>query len=70
MKTQAAKAYFEAENFAKAGELSFEVNKQKPTVDTLLLEAKVKNKQKDIASAIELLRKAEDILKGKELLWT
>jgi len=35
-----------------------------------LLEAKVKHEKKDFNSAIKLLKKAEQILEGKELLWT
>jgi len=70
MKTLAAKASFKAGGHIRAAELSREVNRQRPTVDTLLLEAKVKHKKKDFNSAIKLLEKAEQILEGKELLWT
>ncbi len=70
MKTLAAKASFKAGGHIRAAELSREVNRQRPTVDTLLLEARVKREQKDFNSAIKLLEKAERILEGKELLWT
>ena len=70
MKTLAAKACFKAGGHIRAAKLSREVNQQRPTVDTLLLEAKVKREEKDFNSAIELLEKAEQILEGKELLWT
>ena len=70
MKTLAAKASFKAGGHIRAAELSREVNRQRPTVDTLLLEAKVKHEKKDFHSAIKLLEKAEQILEGKELLWT
>jgi glycosyltransferase involved in cell wall biosynthesis len=70
MKTLAAKASFKAGGHIRAAELSREVNRQRPTVDTLLLEAKVKHEKKDFNSAIKLLKKAEQILEGKELLWT
>jgi glycosyltransferase involved in cell wall biosynthesis len=70
MKTLAAKASFKAGGHIRAAELSREVNRQRPTVDTLLLEAKVKHEKKDFNSAIELLNKAEQILEGNELLWT
>jgi glycosyltransferase involved in cell wall biosynthesis len=70
MKTLAAKASFKAGGHIRAAELSREINRQRPTVDTLLLEAKVKHKKKDFHSAIKLLEKAEQILEGKELLWT
>jgi hypothetical protein len=70
MKAQAAKAFFKAGGHARAAGLSCEVNQQRPTVDTLLLEAKVKREKKNLVSAIELLKRAEQILEGKELLWT
>ncbi len=59
MKTMAARAYFEAGDRAQAGRLSREVNRLRPAVDTLLLEAKVRRRQRDFAGAIELLRQAE-----------
>jgi glycosyltransferase involved in cell wall biosynthesis len=70
MKALAAKAFFKAGGHARAAKLSCEVNRQRPTVDTLLLEAKVNREEKDFNSAIELLGRAEQILEGKELLWT
>jgi len=70
MKTLAAKASFKASGHIRAAELSREVNRQRPTVDTFLLEAKVKHEKKGFNSAIKLLKKAEQILEGKELLWT
>ncbi len=70
MRTQAAKAFFKAGSHARAAKLSCEVNQQRPTVDTLLLEAKVKREKKNFDSAIELLKRAEQILEGRELLWT
>jgi glycosyltransferase involved in cell wall biosynthesis len=70
MKTLAAKASFKAGGHIRAAELSREVNRQRPTVDTLLLEAKVKREEKDFNSAIKLLEKAKQILEGKELQWT
>ena len=70
MRTRAAKAFFKAGDHARAAELSCEVNQQRPTVDTLLLEAKVGREKKFFESAIELLERAEQILERKELLWT
>ncbi|OHB79352.1 MAG: hypothetical protein A2Z25_15815 [Planctomycetes bacterium RBG_16_55_9] len=58
----AAKAYFKAGEHARAAELSRRVNQQWPTVDTLLLEAKLKREEKDFNSAIELLKAAEQTL--------
>jgi glycosyltransferase involved in cell wall biosynthesis len=62
MNTLAARAFFKAGEHARAAELSHRVNQKRPTVDTLLLEAKVKREQKSPGSAIELLRTAEQIL--------
>jgi glycosyltransferase involved in cell wall biosynthesis len=70
MKSLAAKASFKAGRHIRAANLSHEINRQRPTVETLLLEAKIKREQKDLSSAIKLLEKAEQILEGKELLWT
>jgi hypothetical protein len=47
-----------------------EVNQQRPTVDTLLLEALLCRGKKKFTPAIELLKNAEHILEGNELLWT
>jgi len=65
MKALVAKAFFKAGNHARAAQLSSYVNQQRPTVDTLLLEAKVEREKKKFNSAIELLKKAEQILEGK-----
>jgi hypothetical protein len=62
MQRLAAKAFFKAGEHTRAAELSHKVNRQLPTVDTLLLEAKVKREQKSFDSAIELLRTAEQML--------
>jgi len=64
MKTMAARAYFEAGNVALASRLSQEVNRTRPAVDTLLLEAKVRRQERDFAGAIGLLREAERRLAG------
>ena len=70
MKSMAAKAFFKAGGHSKAAELCCEVNARRPTVDTLLLEAKVRREKKNFNSAVELLERAKQILEGKELLWT
>ena len=64
MKRLAAKAFFKAGNHIRAVELSQSVNRQRPTVDTLLLEAKIKREKKDFDSAIKLLKTAEQILEN------
>ncbi|MBL7145160.1 MAG: glycosyltransferase, partial [Phycisphaerae bacterium] len=66
MKVWAAKAFFNAGSYTRAAELSCEVNQQWPTVDTLLVEAKVNREKKDFNSAIGSLNQAEQILEGKE----
>lgn len=70
MKSLAADALFRAGRYEKAAELCRQVNQSRPTVDTLLLEAKLKKKQKDFNSAVELLENAKSILEGKNLVWT
>jgi len=62
MQSLAAKAFFEAGDHARAAELSHNINRRRPTVDTLLLEAKVNRQKNNFDSAIELLKIAEQIL--------
>ena len=64
MKARAARAYFHAGNPAGADRLSREINQVRPTVATLLLEAKVCREQRDYVRAIRLLSQAEDWLSG------
>ena len=64
MKRLAAKAFFKAGDHNRAAELSQSLNRQLPTVDTLLLEAKIKRKNQDFDSAIKLLKTAEQILEN------
>jgi glycosyltransferase involved in cell wall biosynthesis len=64
MRALAAKALYKAGSLTGALKLSSEVNQQRPTVNTLLLEAKVNREKKDFSSAIELLERAEQILEG------
>jgi tetratricopeptide (TPR) repeat protein len=64
MKALAARALFKSGNYARADELSSEINRQRPTVNTLLLEAKLKRKKKNFRSAVQLLKRAEKILEG------
>jgi hypothetical protein len=64
MKTMAARACFEAGDCARAGLLSHEVNGERPTVDTLLLEAQIHRQRGDFEPAIRLLGRAEQLLGG------
>jgi len=63
-KSMAARAHFEAGNRDGAGRLSREVNRVRPTIDTLLLEAKVCRQERDFPGAIRLLNRAERGLAG------
>jgi hypothetical protein len=47
-----------------------ELNCRRPTVSTLLIEARARCKKEDFCGAIDLLKKAEEILEGSELAWT
>ncbi len=69
MKGLAAEAYFKAGNFDKSVELTSELNQRRATVDTLLLEAKLRRRDKDFGSAMRLLGRAEEILEGTEPTW-
>ena len=62
MKTLAAQSFYKAGYHSKATELSREINQRRPTVNSLLLEAKIYQEKKDFHSAIELLKRAEQIL--------
>jgi len=62
MKSMAARACFEAGDHAGADRLSREVNGERPTVDTLLLEAEICRERQDFAAAIRLLMQAEQWL--------
>ena len=62
MKGLAANAFFKVGQHDRAVELIGQVNRQQPTVETLLLEAKLNREKKNHKSAIELLEKAEQIL--------
>ncbi len=64
MTAMAARAHFEAGRHDRAGQLSSEVNHLRPTVDTLLMEAKIRRQRKDFAIAIQLLSRAEHWLAG------
>jgi len=70
MKALAARTFYKAGQMQRALEYSRFVNEYKPTVDTLLTEAKIHRKQGQYSPAIKLLSRAEDILEGKQLIWT
>ena len=70
MKRLAAKALFKAGKNSIASSICDEINQERPTPDTLLLEARFRCEEKKYSSAIELLHKAEKTIQGKELVWT
>ncbi|MHC4060023.1 MAG: glycosyltransferase [Planctomycetota bacterium] len=69
MKSAAAGALFKLGNYKRATELCHELQRRRPTVNTLLLQARIRRRENDFDSAIDLLQRAENILEGKELLW-
>ena len=62
----AARAFFYAGECERAAKLSGKVNRQWPTVDTLLLEARLKRRENDFHAAIKLLMAAEQILSDSD----
>jgi Tfp pilus assembly protein PilF len=62
MKAQGARAHFKAGSLTTAEQVCKQVNSERPTAQTLLLEAKIVKERKDYAAAISLLQSAEDIL--------
>ena len=69
MKSLAANALYNAGNKKVATDLCIELNQTRPTVSTLLLEAKIRREDKEYDEAIELLQKAERTIEGQECLW-
>jgi glycosyltransferase involved in cell wall biosynthesis len=67
MKALVARAFFNAGDISRAAELVSFVNQRCPTVDTLLLESKLKREQKDFKSAAALLKKAEDVFTDTDI---
>ncbi|MFC1781257.1 glycosyltransferase [Planctomycetota bacterium] len=64
MKRLQAKIFYESACYTKAAQLCSEINQDTPIVDTLLLEAKIKRREKKFDEAIELLTTAQRILEG------
>ena len=62
--TLAANAYYRGGNYDRSDSLITEINKTRPTVETLLLDARIKREKKDIDTAAGLLSRAEQILEG------
>lgn len=62
MKSLAANALFKAGQYDKAAQICRDLNKKRPTVDSLLLEAKIRRRHRDFDRAVNLLEKARLIL--------
>lgn len=70
MKTRWANALYHAGRYENAVRIVGQVNSKRPTVSTLLMEARARRKKEDIDGAIHLLEKARQVLEGSELAWT
>ena len=70
MKTRCANALYHTGQYEIAAKMTGELNCRRPTVSTLLIEARARCKKEDFCGAIDLLKKAEEILEGSELAWT
>ncbi len=62
MKKLAARAFYKSCDYNRADQLCRQINQTRPTVETLLLEAKIKRENNSYDKAIELLEKVEYIL--------
>jgi tetratricopeptide (TPR) repeat protein len=70
MKSRWANTLYHAGRYNEALSIAEELNLKRPTVSTLLMEARVRCKKEDFRGAIDLLKKAEGILEGSELAWS
>jgi glycosyltransferase involved in cell wall biosynthesis len=69
MKSETARCCLKSGNYKKALQYSHQVNIERPSVDTLYIEALVHKNQKNFCKAIELLEEAQNILEGKYIPW-
>ena len=67
MKIRRANALYHAGKYDEAAGIAGELNSQRFTVATLLIEARIRRKQAEHGRAIELLRRAEEILEVRGL---
>lgn len=65
-----AEAFYKAEQFDKSAQICRHINRERPVVDTLLLEARVNKRMNNPDTAIGLLQRATHILEGMEPAWT
>ncbi len=66
MRKRRANALFHSGCLDEAGEIVHPLNRNRPTVATLILEARIRRKQNRIRDAINLWKRAENILDGNE----
>ncbi|TFG50856.1 MAG: glycosyltransferase [Candidatus Brocadiia bacterium] len=65
-----ANALFLNRKYNKAAQLVSEINRRRPTVDTLLLEARIHKAQQNFRLAAKLLNHAKNTLEGNKIIWT
>ena len=70
MKTRCANALYHNGEHKRALQVIREVNRVRPAVSGLLIEARAHARQNEFAAAIDIFNKAERILEGSELSWT
>jgi tetratricopeptide (TPR) repeat protein len=66
MQTRRANALYQSDRLKEAAEIAIQLNHTRPTVATLILEARIRRKQNRIREAIDLWKKAENILDESE----
>lgn len=66
MKIRRANALYHAGQYDAAGQWVASINDQRPSVSSLMLEARIRRKQNRLSQALELFQKARDILEGSE----
>jgi len=64
MNALAAQSLYKSGEHTRSLELAGKINRERPTVDTLLLEAKICKEQGDLIRATRLLERAREILNG------
>ncbi len=64
MMTRCANELYYMADYENAARLAFEINAVRPTVSTLVIEARARRQMEDYGSAIKLFEKAEDILES------
>ncbi len=66
MRIRRANAFYHAGRYDSAGHWAAWVNNRRPSVSSLMLEARIRGKQKRFSEALHLYQRARDILEGSE----